>query len=278
MYPIVNLEKCTDCQLCVKDCVAEAIDKRTKEIFKTKCIHCGHCTVICPVEAIRIDGESGEVLNPISDNLSEDFESLIKNRRSIRFYKKTPVQREKIYKIVETVNCAPTGTNSRLVGMTVLDSQEKINHLSDIIMSHFDKITKILLNGITYPFLMLLMGSEKTKKLFSYQRIISSYNRENNILTHDAPLLFIFHSHKKSSVPAQDAVIWATTAMYFAESMGIGTCFNGFLVIGINTCKKARKYLNIPKGHKIYESFTAGYAEFSYNRGVLRKDLNVNFV
>jgi hypothetical protein len=66
--------------------------------------------------------------------------------------------------------------------------------------------------------------------------------------------------------------------MYFAESMGIGTCFNGFLVIGINTCKKARKYLNIPKGHKIYESFTAGYAEFSYNRGVLRKDLNVNFV
>jgi MinD superfamily P-loop ATPase len=90
MYPIVNLEKCTDCQLCVKDCVAEAIDKRTKEIFKTKCIHCGHCTVICPVEAIRIDGESGEVLNPISDNLSEDFESLIKIRRSIRHYKQTP--------------------------------------------------------------------------------------------------------------------------------------------------------------------------------------------
>ena len=47
------------------------------------------------------------------------------------------------------------------------------------------------------------------------------------------------------------------------------------LVIGINTCKKARKFLNIPKGHKIFETFTAGYSQFSYKRYTIKEDLNV---
>jgi len=262
----------------VNDCISKAIRKENKEVLHDKCIHCGHCVSICPVEAVTINGLSGEQLISTPDAMPLYMETLVKKRRSVRHYKNELVSRKKIDKILEVTNCAPTGTNSRSVSISVLDSREKIDELTDIIMRHFDKMTKIILNPITYPFLLIILGRKKTGKLFNYKRMISKYESGNNILTHNAPLLMIFHSHKKSSTPVQDGIIWATTAMYFAESLGIGTCFNGFLVIGINTSMKAKKYLNIPIGHKICETFTAGYPEYSYKRGVIRDDLKVGFV
>lgn len=278
MFPQIDLEKCIHCQLCITDCVANAIIKDTKVIIEKKCIRCGHCAAICPVEAVTINGVCGEELTSLPEKAPFYLESLIKGRRSVRHYKEENVPRETIEKILNTANCAPTGTNSRMSGVTVLDTREKINDLTDIIMKHFEKMTGILLNSFTRPLLILILGSVKTRKLFTYKKLISKYSHENNILTHDAPLLLIFHADKNSSSPGQDGIILATTAMYYAESIGVGTCFNGLLVIGINTCSKAKRFLNIQKGHKVYESFTAGYNKLSYRRGVIRDDLNVNYV
>jgi nitroreductase/NAD-dependent dihydropyrimidine dehydrogenase PreA subunit len=278
MLPQIDINICTDCQLCVKDCVAKAIVSDSKFIIGKKCILCGHCAAICPVEAITIDSKSGENILKLPKEMPALVESLIKGRRSVRHYKEDSISRETINKILETVNCSPTGTNSRMVGITVLDSKEKIHQLTDILMKHFEIITKVLMNKITYPFLMMILGREKTKKIFSYKKLISHYWQGENILTHDAPLLLIFHGHHKSSCPDQDSIIAATTAVYFAESLGIGTCFNGFLVIGIKTCRKARRFLKLPAGHRVYETFTAGYPKFTYKRAVIRNDLKANFV
>ncbi|MBI9099787.1 MAG: nitroreductase family protein [Spirochaetaceae bacterium] len=247
-------------------------------ILQHKCILCSHCSAICPEGAVTIEKETGEEFSSLNEGFPDNLRHLIKMRRSIRFYKNDPISREVINNIVNTVNHAPTGTNSRGVGMTILDSREKVNELTDILMSHFDMITRILLNFITYPFLVLILGKVKTGKLFSYKKLISKYWEGDNILTYNAPLLMIFHAHRKSSAPAQDGVIWATTAMYYTESMGIGTCFNGFMVIGINTCRKARKFLKLKRNQKIYETFTAGYPRFSYKRSAVRTDLNVTFI
>lgn len=52
--PVINLEKCTRCLKCVKDCPATAITIETGEIADT-CIHCGHCVAICPEMAVSPD-------------------------------------------------------------------------------------------------------------------------------------------------------------------------------------------------------------------------------
>ncbi len=278
MLPVLDTNKCNSCKLCVKNCVAKAINESTIEINEKKCILCGHCTAICPSDAVTIDGIFGDTIESLPEGFSSQLESLIINRRSIRNYTDGEIPRELVEKIVNTVNCSPTGTNSRKVGITVIDSREKIKALSDIIMKHFDIVTKVLLNFVTYPFLVLFLGKSMTEKLFSYKKAIYKYWEGNDILTHKAPLLFIFHSNKGATSPDQDTVIWATTALYFAETLGLGTCFNGFLVVGINTCKKARKFLNIPKNHKIYETFTAGYPLYKYKKGIIRDDLMVNYV
>ena len=278
MIPFLDAKKCTKCLLCFNNCTAKAIDENTIEFNEKKCILCGHCTAICPTEAITINGQPGEVIDSLPEKIPTYFESLVKGRRSIRHYTDKKITRELIEKILHTVNYSPTGTNSRKVGITVLNSKKKVKQLTDIIMRHFQILTKILFNYFTYPLWFIILGKSKTKAVYSYKKMISKYWKGNNILTYDAPLLFIFHADKKSSSPEQDGIIWATTALYYAETLGLGTCFNGFLVIGINTCRKARKFLKIPKNHKIYESFTAGYPLYKYKRAITRNDLMVNFV
>ena len=54
---MVDKEKCIGCGTCVAICPVEAIsfvDGKAK-IDRNKCIHCGSCEASCPVRAIKLD-------------------------------------------------------------------------------------------------------------------------------------------------------------------------------------------------------------------------------
>lgn len=54
---MIDKNKCISCGTCVAICPVEAISfngEGKAEIDKTKCIKCGACQASCPVEAIEI--------------------------------------------------------------------------------------------------------------------------------------------------------------------------------------------------------------------------------
>lgn len=57
--PWINESLCAGCQLCVRQCPADAISmtNRAAEIDDNACIRCGICHEVCPVNAVRHDGE-----------------------------------------------------------------------------------------------------------------------------------------------------------------------------------------------------------------------------
>lgn len=55
---MVNKKKCISCGTCVAICPMEAIsfDEDGKaQIDKNKCVHCGACEASCPMQAIKLD-------------------------------------------------------------------------------------------------------------------------------------------------------------------------------------------------------------------------------
>ena len=97
----IDQNSCIGCKACIKDCPAGAIRlEEGKAVWKKECIQCGHCVAVCPVKAVSIpEYDMEEVEEYDRDTFTLDpaiFLHAVKFRRSIRNYKETPVEREKI--------------------------------------------------------------------------------------------------------------------------------------------------------------------------------------
>jgi ferredoxin len=55
----IDLDNCTLCKACVNDCVAglfyiESDGLKIVDDFEERCILCGHCVAICPVNVVEL--------------------------------------------------------------------------------------------------------------------------------------------------------------------------------------------------------------------------------
>ena len=63
-----------------------------------------------------------------------------------------------------------------------------------------------------------------------------------------------------------------------AHSLGLGTCFIGFVQIGANMDKKIRYWLGIPKEHQSYGAMVVGHPDVKYRRLVERKKPDIKWL
>jgi uncharacterized Fe-S center protein len=76
--PWIDKNKCTGCQICLKECPVDAIFMHDgkAQIDMDKCIRCGKCHEICRLEAVRHDSE--KIPQEIEENLKK-VKKLIKH-------------------------------------------------------------------------------------------------------------------------------------------------------------------------------------------------------
>ncbi len=254
--PIIGIdyEKCINCGLCVRECPRRFIeDKENNRIIyqdpSNSCVLCGHCIAVCPEEAVMYENLGDEPyffdgIEDISNYLSyEKLFNVLRANRSIRHYKNKKVPKEILKKVVRAMEVAPTGVNLRAEKITILSDAQQIKSLSVAVLEE----------------LLKTPGSSSIAESFEIKK--QYYEAP---IYFDAPHVIIVSSFGKSSLEHYNIGNIITYGSLAAQSLGLGTCWNGWTQMAFENNRKLTKLAGI-RG-KSWGVITIGYPNVNYLR------------
>jgi nitroreductase/NAD-dependent dihydropyrimidine dehydrogenase PreA subunit len=275
--PFIYIEKCTRCLKCEKDCPALAITIETGEISDA-CIHCGHCVAICPEMAVKPDFGDIFPLQLHSVN-PEDFRSMTAGIRTCRSYQQKEIPDAVLRQLVENMKHYPSASNARPIQITIVRSKEKVKLLNDLAAESLIRMFSLITSPAISLLIRIFAPSLNTKKLKRYKDSFIELKKTNDsLICHHAPAVLLFHGKaSKTGMLEADANIWATYTSIYANTMGLGTCFNGFIVKVMGKKSKLNTQFNVPANHQVYASLLIGYPKVKYQNETSRKSPEVDF-
>jgi nitroreductase/Pyruvate/2-oxoacid:ferredoxin oxidoreductase delta subunit len=279
--PGVNREDCIiGCERCVAVCpsfVLRIVGGKSEVVRGDWCIGCGHCGAVCPTGAILHEGSCFDLHPKKGESPATSPEILgllLRERRSIRIYTPDPIPEEVLNKILDAGRYGPTGSNSQNVHYVVLRSPDQIAELQRRTISFYDK-TFSRVRGRFGTFLLSLVAGRKTAEYlreslpkieYANQQIKQGKDR----LFYHAPAVMLTHAESWDTCSSFNCSVALYNCSLMAHTLGLGCCFNGFLVNAVNYASKIKKWLGIPADHKCYSAMTVGFSDVKYLRLVPR--------
>ena len=290
----IAIEKCSGCGTCVEVCKDFGLTLSDGKVKVSEtpffgCIACGHCMAVCPDGAITIRGRTLSPddmfdLPPVEQTANYDqLLALFQRRRSIREFTGRDVEPEIIEKILEATKTSPMGYPPSDVNILIFDTKEKNRKFA----GDFCAYLKDMKWFVSKWFLMLMrpFWGKTNDELFrkfvrpAFDIYIGGMEKGVNVLTYDAPLAMYFYGSPYAD-PA-DPIVAATTAMYAAEALGLGTCMLGAIHPLLQYGGKAKKFrakygVKYKSQEGIFVIF--GYPAVKYRKGLKRSFASVTAV
>lgn len=262
--PRIDLDQCIKCMKCVNDCPSDAIDIESGSISET-CIHCGHCVAICPESTVYPDQEEIKKLKNASIE-PEQFRDLSARIRTCRSYMDREVDEETLERLVENMKHYPSASNKRPLEITIIKTREAVQKLNHQTARTLIKAISIITAPVLLPILNLLAPKMGLPRLNAYKKqFIARQTPESSQVCHHAPAVILYHAPaSKYGMADADAYIWATYTSIFANTLGLGSCFNGFITSAMKRNKKMRKEFNIPAAHVVHAALLVGFPKVKY--------------
>ncbi len=283
--PVVIVEDCIACQRCVAICpsfVLEMVAAKAAVVRGDWCIGCQHCGAVCPTAAILHNGsvlDTHPSTGEAPATSSEILELLLRERRSVRLYASDPVPKEVLNKILNAGRYAPTGSNSQNVHYTVLTSPDQIAELRKRTMVFYEK----MFSRIRGRFGMFIVTLVAGRRMAEYLReSLPKMEHANELirqgkdrLFHHAPAVILAHAESWDRSSSFNCSVALYNCSLMAHTLGLGCCFNGFLVNAVNHSPAMKRWLGIPPDQKCYSAMTLGFPELKYLRLVHRDPAKV---
>jgi len=256
----IDYEKCTGCRQCIVECIAIRLDmdeEQEKVVFVNPiCSSCGHCIAVCPENAVLFKSMRDEpstfegVQDPSTLISYETMYRFMRAKRSIRQYKKKKIPKEIMEKVIDTMRYAPTGSNLRTMRCLIISDEEKIKTLSEAVQKELTK---------TFPEIYI-KGLEVRRK------------RGRDPIFWNAPHIIILYSKTTTDYP--NAIVALTYGMFAAQTLGLGTCWNGLSYSAMTENEEIRKDIAGVPG-KVMGVMTIGYPSVKYFRAPPRPPLRI---
>lgn len=258
---MVDSAKCRKDSLCVVECPMKIISMNKvhgiPEIVphaESICIGCGHCVAVCPHGALSLGSMHADECKEIPHDWNpgiDVIDSYFASRRSIRRYKKDPLEKEKLQRLLSIAAHAPTGHNSRTVEYIVYTDNEEIKKLTQLVIDWMKE---------------MMNSSPDMAKGMHFDMITQAWEAGVDVVTYNAPVIIAAHSKKSSPHSAISCTIALSHIELIAPSMGIGCCWAGFFTWCAMSYAPLKEALQMPAGNAVYGTMLAGYPHGKYYR------------
>ena len=259
----IDEELCTACGLCQQVCIRDNIVVEDFAVESgSNCFECGHCMAICKAGAVTLksfEGREDRIVEYDARDIPVEYDDLLqllKQRRSIRWFKNRKIDETTFDKLFEGAYYSPSAQNQQDVEFVVLDEKldEFMQHVYGIIKAEEDKFFRIREFGE-------YLNGNSTKKF-------------HPLLWGGKQLILTFSTDKTS------AVIANTRMELLAYSLGLGGFYSLFILKAdeIDHEKLMEFFPKIDKAKHMYSAFIIGYPKVKFRRTVPHKDINVNYL
>lgn len=269
------LEKCTNCGLCQKVCHEHSISMLDgKPVLALEiCSTCGQCVAVCPARALQWSGCSPVKFDRGLLPAPEQLDEMYRERRTIRFFKDVRISRDILETIVGYSIYAPT--NNYNLRAVVVDNPKTIDELEQVVLKNISLIYRIIMRpklifNLIRKFTPALDPKDKIK-------IEEAMARGRTLLSKPAAVVFIV-GDKRVALSEASAQYALCNIMYYAQTLGIGSCLRGSAQIFLNRSSTARKRLQMGKEERIFGALMLGYPEIKFSNKVTGKKMPVTWV
>ena len=243
----VNDSSCIRCGRCVKVCPSQIFvqEKAGGDVTLHKpenCIVCGHCVAACPTGSVEhAEFPAGRVhaADYAAMTTPEQVELLLAVRRSNRALTTRPVPQEMLDRIIAAADRAPTASNARQLGYTLVTDPAQLRAIAEYTLGVFGKLEKRLLHPLVKPWLSRIVPG-----VYRYVPVFKRLRREyaegrDRILRGATAVLFI-HAPKANRFGAEDANLAYQNASLMAEALGVSQIYMGFVLTALRQDKQEK--------------------------------------
>ena len=248
----VDRSKCIHCGLCIKYCMMGCLEFDSERIpqyragAQASCVGCQHCMAICPKGALSFGGLDPAFSDTVGYGNDEELLSLIKSRRSVRFFRQEDVSPEAIRKISEMLAYTPKGGNVDCLHFTIVGTRSKM-----------EEITKIAYDA----------AAKSSSPMMKF--CTESKARGIDIIYRDAPSMLIVSIDLKKAVAGcetVDPIIALSYADLYAQSLGLGTLWDDCAVFAGKELPQVLEAYQIPEGYTLSFILLLGKPAVKYQR------------
>ena len=225
-----------------------------------------------------------EKFEDLSDTVipPESMRDLLLSRRSIRAFKEKPVPKELIEQLIEVGIHAGTSSNGQTENFIVIQDRKLLSELEKMVIEVLWNMgLKYLGSRIGQKSAKIKLGDEMVRQSIPYHHIIKNRKKNNQLagmVFRNAPVVIVSHGLRTNFLAHANCSIAARNMEIMAKTMGLGTCWVGFLTVAAHHTKKIGRYLEIPDDRNIYSAIMVGYPKHEYKKKIPRKERQVRWM
>jgi len=238
----IDAAACNGDGLCVRACPLGLLEQKTKggapeEIAGAEklCIRCGHCVAICPTAALANGLMPREEFLPAPEARpdAQQVEALLLGRRSVRDFRKAPVPRETLERLIEVARRAPTASNSQQVAWVMISDPERLERVRTL-------TAEWLLNS---------------PRAAVYGRLVE---QGRDVVLRGGTALAVAYAPEAYLWNDVDCAIALTYMELHAASLDLGVCWGGLVTAAARSNPALYETLGVAEGQRVCGALMLG--------------------